>query len=101
MQRVDGDKSKPVKYQSYVNDLCHAMICFFDCKFYSITTYSTLELAFYGIAENTVAAAMSFEMTYNLIAEWARPYKGFQCVGATGRVLGDGCTQVIPSRARD
>ncbi|PVH71040.1 hypothetical protein DL98DRAFT_435965 [Cadophora sp. DSE1049] len=76
MQRVDGDKSKPVKYQSYANDLCHAMICFFDCDFYSVTTYSTLELVFYGIAENTVAAAMSFEMTYNLIAEWARPYKG-------------------------
>jgi hypothetical protein len=52
------------------------MKCFFDCKFYSTTNYSALELTFYGIAENTVAAAMSFEMTYNLIAEWARPYKG-------------------------
>ena len=76
IQRVDGDKSKSVNYQSYVDDLCHAMQCFFDCKFYSATKYSSLELAFYGIAENTVAAAISFEMTYNLIAEWARPYKG-------------------------
>jgi hypothetical protein len=49
---------------------------FFDCKSYSTTNYSTLELTFYGITENTVAAAMSFEMAYNLIAEWARPYKG-------------------------
>ncbi|KAL5325510.1 hypothetical protein ACEPPN_006637 [Leptodophora sp. 'Broadleaf-Isolate-01'] len=49
---------------------------FFDCKFYSTTNYSSLELTFYGITENTVAAAMSFEMAYNLIAEWARPYKG-------------------------
>ena len=38
--------------------------------------YLSLELTFYGIAENTVAAAISFEMAYNLIAEWARPYKG-------------------------
>jgi hypothetical protein len=76
IQRVDGDKSKPVNYQSYVDTLCHAMKCFFDCKFYSTTNYSALELTFYGIAENTVAAAISFEMTYNLIADWARPYKG-------------------------
>jgi hypothetical protein len=55
MQRVDGDKSKPVNYQSYVDTLCHAMICFFNCKFYSTTKYSALELTFYGIAENTVA----------------------------------------------
>ncbi|EEA25039.1 hypothetical protein PMAA_090040 [Talaromyces marneffei ATCC 18224] len=26
--------------------------------------------------ENTIAAAMSFEMAYNLVAEWARPYRG-------------------------
>jgi len=76
IERVDGDESKSVNYQSYVNDLCCAMQCFFDCKSYSAAKYSSVELTFYGIAENTVAAAMSFEMTYNLIAEWARPYKG-------------------------
>lgn len=52
---------------------------FFDCKFYSTTNYSSLELTFYGIAENTVADSVSFEMAYNLIAEWARPYKGVGC----------------------
>ncbi|KAG4417670.1 MAG: hypothetical protein CL912_29975 [Deltaproteobacteria bacterium] len=76
IQRVDGDKSKTVNHQSYVDTLCHAMKRFFDCKYYSTTNYSSLELTFYGIAENTVAAAMSFETAYNLIAEWARPYKG-------------------------
>ncbi|KAH9216815.1 hypothetical protein DL95DRAFT_362852 [Leptodontidium sp. 2 PMI_412] len=76
IQRVDGDKSKTVNHQSYVGTLCCAMKRFFDCKSYSTTNYSSLELTFYGIAENTVAAAMSFEMAYNLIAEWARPYKG-------------------------
>lgn len=33
-------------------------------------------LTFYGISENTVTAALAFEMAYNLIGEWARPYKG-------------------------
>ena len=76
IQLMDGDESKPVRYQSYVDALCSAMRRFFDCKSYSSNNYSSLELTFYGIAENTVAAAMSFEMAYNLIAEWARPYKG-------------------------
>jgi hypothetical protein len=49
---------------------------FFDCKFYLTTNYSSLELTFYGIAENTVATTISFEIVYNLITKWARPYKG-------------------------
>ncbi|KAE8440344.1 hypothetical protein EG329_008460 [Mollisiaceae sp. DMI_Dod_QoI] len=57
MQRVDSDKSKPVNYQSYVDTLCYAIICFFDCKFYSTTKYSALELTFYSIAENTAKKA--------------------------------------------
>lgn len=35
-----------------------------------------VEWIFYGIAESTIASAMSFEMAYNLVAEWARPYRG-------------------------
>ena len=54
------------------------MICFFDYKFYLTTKYSALELTFYSITENTVAAIILFEMTYNLITEWARPYKGIR-----------------------
>ncbi|KAK3721486.1 hypothetical protein LTR37_003042 [Vermiconidia calcicola] len=52
--RTDGDRSK-----------------------YHATPYrSSQEITFFGIAENTVAAAMAFEMVYNLIAEWARAHKG-------------------------
>ncbi|KAE8553634.1 hypothetical protein EYB25_005016 [Talaromyces marneffei] len=49
---------------------------FFDCKSYSTAMGSSVEWTFYGIAENTIAAAMSFEMAYTLVAEWARPYRG-------------------------
>ncbi|KAF2455467.1 hypothetical protein BDY21DRAFT_380557 [Lineolata rhizophorae] len=76
IQRVDGDQSKRVKHQNFVDMLCAAMRCFFDCKSYSTAYLSQLRLTFYGIAENTVAAAMAFEMAYNLIVEWARPHKG-------------------------
>lgn len=61
---------------------------FFDCKYYTTTRPASLELTFYGIAENTVAACMSFEMAYNLIAHWASSYKGVgtrnsYCLGAS------------------
>ncbi|KFY18683.1 hypothetical protein V493_08418 [Pseudogymnoascus sp. VKM F-4281 (FW-2241)] len=74
--RADGDWSNPVKNQAYVDTLCCAMTTFFDCKYYSTGHHSSLVFTFYGIAENTVAAALAFEMIYNLICEWARPYKG-------------------------
>lgn len=73
--RVDADKSKSVRHQNYVRTLCWAMSTFFDCKSYSVGRRSSLVLTFYGIAENTIAAALAFEMVYNLICEWARPYK--------------------------
>ena len=76
LRRMDGDASKQVRHQGYVDDLCHGMTLFFDCKYYTTTFLSTLEVTFYGIGENTTAAAMSFEMVYNLVNEWARAYKG-------------------------
>ncbi|KIM93185.1 hypothetical protein OIDMADRAFT_61828 [Oidiodendron maius Zn] len=76
IKRLDGDRSKAVKHQSYIDGLCHAMEHFFDCKSYSTTNLFAIEMTFYGIAENTVAAAMSFKMAYNLVSEWARPQKG-------------------------
>lgn len=48
---------------------------FFGCKSYT-TSGRSLKITLYGIAENTVTAASAFEMVYNLIVEWARPYKG-------------------------
>lgn len=74
--RSDGDKSKSIRHQNYVNTLCCAMTTFFDCKTFSTRYRSSLVLTFYGIAENTVAAALGFEMIFNLACEWARPYKG-------------------------
>lgn len=76
VQRLDENPLKPVRQQSYVESLCDAMTSFFDCKSYSTATGSCVEWTFYGIAENTIVAAMSFEMTYKLVAEWARPYRG-------------------------
>ena len=89
IRRVDGDKSKSVQQQSFVGTLGTAMDGFFDCKFYSTARSSSLQLTFYGIAENTVAAAISFEMAYNLIAEWARPHKGVACKNSYSHGISD------------
>lgn len=35
LMRSDGDKSKSVRHQNYVDTLCWAMTTFFDCKHYS------------------------------------------------------------------
>ncbi|KAI1839656.1 hypothetical protein JX265_013681 [Neoarthrinium moseri] len=74
--RCDGNPHKLVRQQSHVGNLGGAMQIFFDCKSYSTGAQSSVDFTFYGIAQNSKAAAMSFEMAYNLIAEWARPYKG-------------------------
>jgi hypothetical protein len=76
IRRVDDDRTKSVRHQGYVDGICRAMVDFFDCKSYTTATSSSLDITFYGIAENTVAASMSFEMAYNLIADWALSYKG-------------------------
>ena len=74
--RRDGDKSKAVRFQTNLEILCEALQCFFSCKFYSTARSWSLDLTFYGIAENTVAAAVALELAYNTITEWARPYRG-------------------------
>jgi len=72
IKRAEGSKNT-VNKQGFVNSLSYAMQTFFDCKSYSTRIYTSVEWTFYGIAENTIAAAMAFEMAYNLIIEWARP----------------------------
>ena len=99
LTRTDGDKSKPIRHQRYMDYLQWAMTTFFDCKSYS-TGYkshgkdgkmfqSLVEFSFYGIAENTVAAALAYEMAFNLISEWSRSQKGKNdyCLGAAGELL--------------
>ena len=76
LQRTDGDTSKPVRHQGYVDELCYGITHFFDCKYYTTISQSALKVTFYGISENTTAAAISLEMVYNLINKWARAYNG-------------------------
>jgi hypothetical protein len=88
LTRTDGDKSKEVKQFGYVDRLCSAMRTFFDCKHYTTARRHSLDVTFYGIAENTFTAALAFEMAYNFVTEWARPQKGVglknsYCIGAS------------------
>lgn len=92
IKRADDDAMKSVNNQGFVSQLASAMSIFFDCKSYSEQGYCLMEWTFYGIAENTVAAVMAFEMAYNLISEWARPYKGnasknSYCIGVAEELL--------------
>ncbi|KAJ5289229.1 hypothetical protein N7478_002259 [Penicillium angulare] len=52
------------------------MCTFFDCKLYTADFSGRIEWTFYGISQNTVAAARAFEMTHNQISIWACEYKG-------------------------
>jgi hypothetical protein len=62
--------------QTWVHRVAAAMEVFFDCKTYSTARTWSIEWTFYGIAPNTAAAAISFEMAHNLILEWAKEKKG-------------------------
>lgn len=75
---VDEDRTKPVKYFAYVSFLAQAMEKVFNDISYTSKPKDSrrLDWIFNGIAENTVAAAMAFEMVFKLIAEWARSRKG-------------------------
>lgn len=65
-----------VIFEAWVLDLQSAICGFFDCRCFSSQSPDVIEWTFYGIAENTVSAAMAFEMTHNLIQSWARPLHG-------------------------
>ena len=70
------DQYARVISQTWVHDVASAMTKFFDCKSYSTALAFSIEWTFYGIAPNTAAAAIAFEMAHNLILEWARGKKG-------------------------
>ncbi|KAJ5964211.1 uncharacterized protein N7479_004087 [Penicillium vulpinum] len=73
--KIAGSSRKVMK-EAFVGKVARAMCTFFDCKHFS-TDYSThVDWTFFGIASNTAAAAMSFEMAHNNILEWACAYKG-------------------------
>ncbi|MCJ1306451.1 hypothetical protein MMC25_000093 [Agyrium rufum] len=75
IERNDGSKKK-VSAPGFLNDLSAAMDVFLDCKSYSSTEAGPFGFTFYGIAENTVAAALAFEMAYNLILDWGAQRDG-------------------------
>ncbi|KAJ7178519.1 hypothetical protein C8R43DRAFT_973576 [Mycena crocata] len=69
-----------VSVETWTSTLACAMNTFFDCQSYS-TKFNggtkKVDWAFYGLAEQTVAAAHAFEMTYNLILVWSlKPENG-------------------------
>ncbi|KAJ7497346.1 hypothetical protein FB451DRAFT_1386612 [Mycena latifolia] len=63
-----------VSLELWTNTLAAAMDTFFDCQSYN-TKFNgkrpKVDWTFYGLAEQTVAAAHAFEMTYNLISAWS------------------------------
>lgn len=75
IRRADGSP-RTVPRQEFAKHIAYAMGKFFDCKSYSSKKLASMEWTFYGIAENTVTAAMAFETAYNLTCEWARPFVG-------------------------
>lgn len=85
------DRYAKVISQTWVHDVASAMTVFFDCKSYSTALASSIEWTFYGIAPNTAAAAIAFEMAHNLILEWARGKKGAvnsYCLGVADGLWG-------------
>jgi hypothetical protein len=70
------DRSKRPINESFVKKLAQSMSTFFNCKHFSSQEMFSISWTFYGIAENTVAAAMGFEMAHNKILDWACSYKG-------------------------
>ncbi|KAJ5701852.1 hypothetical protein N7488_009400 [Penicillium malachiteum] len=76
VRRTDGNKEKRTVREAFVVKLARAMCTFFDCKLYTTNFRRCIKWTYYGISENTVAAARAFEMTHNQISLWACEYKG-------------------------
>ncbi|RJE21899.1 hypothetical protein PHISCL_05744 [Aspergillus sclerotialis] len=70
------DPSKRVIKEAFGGKLASAMYVFFDCKCFSVNRRTSVRWTFFGIVENTVAAAMGFEIAHNKILDWACAYKG-------------------------
>lgn len=78
IERADGEQHRVVRLQAYQSGVANAMGIFFDCKSYSTSggLHYNPEWTFYGLAENTVAAALAFEMVINQAERWCTRYKG-------------------------
>lgn len=94
IRRTDGDLTKSVQQQVYIAQLAFAMDTLFGVKHFTTKTWTSREpltkgltVTFHGVATSTVAAATAFEMSHNLMVEWARSFKGV--VGRSSYCLGD------------
>ncbi|KAG8947212.1 hypothetical protein FRC04_010935 [Tulasnella sp. 424] len=72
-KRKDDDEIKLVQNKSWHEMCAWAMDEFFNVKSYSTSFNYEAKLTwtFYGIAENTTAAAFAFEMVHNTIMTWS------------------------------
>lgn len=75
IEKIAGSSRRVIR-EAFVERLAAAMCTFFDCKSYSSDFGIYIDWTFFGIASNTIAAAMAFEMAHNLILDWACHYKG-------------------------
>ncbi|KAJ5766681.1 uncharacterized protein N7511_004297 [Penicillium nucicola] len=71
-----ASSSKRVIKEAFAMKLATTMGTLFDCKSFSTDFGTSLQWTFFGIAKNTVAAAMGFQFAHNQILDWAGAYKG-------------------------
>jgi hypothetical protein len=90
-----------VKNYAFTAELASAICVFFDCKVYSTELWFSHEWTFYGIASNTAAAAIAFEMTYNLIFHWSMPKKGASPNNSYSRGVADGLYDLALEEKRE
>lgn len=70
------NRTRRVIKKAFVHKSAKAMCTFFDCQCFSTDYETSIAWSFFGIAENTVTAAIAFEMAHNKILDWACSYKG-------------------------
>lgn len=75
IQRTDGNLTKVVKPHAYQEDIGTAMTISFDRKLYTGSEIERRQgtgpkITLYGLAVYTVAAAMAFDTTINLVEKW-------------------------------
>ncbi|KAJ5091592.1 hypothetical protein NUU61_006462 [Penicillium alfredii] len=72
--KIAGSSVRAMK-EAFTEKLARAMCTLFDCKYFSTDYRTSMQWTFFGITDNTAAAAMGFEMAHNKILEWACAYK--------------------------
>ncbi|PPQ71061.1 hypothetical protein CVT26_011463 [Gymnopilus dilepis] len=68
---IRSTQGKSVRHQRWYHPASEAACEAFDVQLYNENYGRYLNYVFYGLADNTVAAALSFEMLHNQIETWA------------------------------